>query len=374
MVGNKKGIIFYGIKDFPSRGGTSRVAENIIKNLANDYKITLCCYRDKNAENNIPGIRVIQFPVLPFNALGVFLYYFISAIHLLLFLNRENIVHAHKTDCALFVPLLRLKFKVIITSHEAPYKRDKWGKVGKFYFKLMERIFMYSGATLTSISEPLSEYYRERYKKQVIFIPNGININQEYDDKRAEAILKQNNISGPYISFAARRLMATKGCHTLLEALHRLNYKHPVVIAGELDHAGDYLTSLKSRYRHLNLHFVGYVQPLPVLLSLIRKSELFVFPSETEGMSIMFLEVISSGANIVASDIPENTQVLNRNEILYFMNKDAQDLAEKIRFALENQEVMAEYNRKAFSKVENSFTWNRISHQYRNLYNSVMQS
>lgn len=88
----------------------------------------------------------------------------------------------------------------------------------------------------------------------------------------------------------------------------------------------------------------------------------------------MFLEVISSGANIVASDIPENTQVLNRNEILYFMNKDAQDLAEKIRFALENQEVMAEYNRKAFSKVENSFTWNRISHQYRNLYNSVMQS
>lgn len=372
MNEEKKGIVFYGVKDFPSRGGTSRVVENIISNLKDDFNIILFCYKNEFAKTNIPGIRVIEFTNLPFKEAGVFLYYFISAIYLMLFIDSKNIVHAHKTDCAFFVPFIRLKFKVIITSHEAPYKRDKWGKTGKFYFKMVEKIFIHSGATLTSISEPLSQYYDQQYNKKVKFIPNGININQEYDDEKANAILQEHQINGPFISFAARRLMATKGCHTMLEALHLIKYPHPIVIAGELDHAGDYLNALKSKYTDLKVYFVGYINPLSVLLSLIRKSELFVFPSETEGMSIMFLEVISSGAHIVASDIPENTQVLDRNEILYFRNKDAQDLAEKINFALNNPQDMLAFQVKAMQKIKSSFTWDKISEQYKELYNSIM--
>lgn len=368
----KKKVIFYGVKDFPSRGGTSRVVENIILNLLTEFEVTLYCYKNEKAQTNIAGIKVLQFPVFPLKEVGVFIYYFITALHILFFQNAKSIIHAHKTDCAIFIPLLRLKHKVILTSHEAPYKRDKWGKSGKLYFRFMEKVFIYSGATLTSISKPLSDYYENRYKKKVKFIPNGITLNEEYDYVRAENILTKERINGPFITFAARRLMATKGCHTMLEALSLINYTNPIVIAGELDHAGNYVNELKKKYGHLNIYFIGYIEPLSLLLGLIKKSDLFIFPSETEGMSIMFLEVISTGVNIIASDIPENTQILDSDEILYFKNKDAHDLADKISFALTNKEILNEYNKKALKKIKEKFLWDQIAKEYIKAYNALL--
>ena len=71
----KKSIAFFGIKYFPSRGGTSRVAENLILNLANDFNITVYCYKNKSAKTHIKGVNVIEFPQIKLGGIGVFLYY-----------------------------------------------------------------------------------------------------------------------------------------------------------------------------------------------------------------------------------------------------------------------------------------------------------
>ena len=153
----KQKLIFYGIKFFPSRGGTSRVAENLIRNLKTHYEISIYCYKHPKAKKYIDGVKAIEFPVLPFGSAGVFIYYFITALHIFFTKKRTTIIHAHKTDCAFFVPLLKLKFRnIIATSHEAPYKRDKWSALGRLYFHLMEWFFIHSGAKLTSISNPLA--------------------------------------------------------------------------------------------------------------------------------------------------------------------------------------------------------------------------
>ena len=49
----KKKIAFFGIKYFPSRGGTSRVAENMILNLVNEYDVTVYCYKNEKAKGII---------------------------------------------------------------------------------------------------------------------------------------------------------------------------------------------------------------------------------------------------------------------------------------------------------------------------------
>ncbi len=366
-------LVLFGVKYMPSRGGTSRVAENMISQLRDKYSITIYCY-DTVLRKQVSGIKVNWVKCLLPGAPGAFLFYLVSSIKIL-FGPKVDLVHAHKTDCALFIPLLRLRFKVIATSHEAPYRRDKWNFFMKVYFRLAERIFIYSSNMRTCVSEPLTKYYQKKYHRVVKFIPNGISCNYNGQDYRTElSYLLPNSASldKPYVIFSARRLMSTKGCHTMIEALKRINYRGQVFITGELESSEKYVETLKKISGSLNIFFLGFVEPLPILLELIKGSEIFIFPSEVEGMSIMLLEVASIGKATVASDIPENTQVFDDTEVVYFENKSAEDLAIKLRFALDNPDTVRSMAEKAKNKVLTIHSWERIAEQYSQVYQSLL--
>jgi glycosyltransferase involved in cell wall biosynthesis len=369
-----KRVVVYGVKTFPSQGGTDRVAENLVIQLKDKFAITLYCYKNPQASSYIPGVKVIQFSPVTNGAVGAFIYFFVSAFHAL-FTQDADVVHVHKTDSAFFVPLLRFRFKVIATSHEAPYRRDKWNRFVKMYFHLVERIFIKTSNLCTSISQPLTDYYISKYNKTVLFIPNGINPTQYVDEnmEKAKMFLPPGaRLDQPYILFSARRIMSTKGCHTMLQALAKIGYKGQVFIAGELTHNANYLSELKRIGSSLDMHFLGFVNPLSTLLSLVKNAELFVFPSETEGMSIMLLEVASAGKAIVASDIPENTQVFNESEVLYFKVNDPEDLANKISYALSHKDEMALLGQRCQEKVFTKYVWKKIANEYADAYETVM--
>jgi glycosyltransferase involved in cell wall biosynthesis len=318
---------------------------------------------------------VVQFTPISQGAIGAFAYFFVSALHLL-FQRNVGVVHVHKTDAAFFIPLIRIRHRVVATSHEAPYKRDKWNRFIKLYFHLAEWIFIKSSNRCTCISQPLTDYYKTTYNKDVLFVPNGINLIEptKFDLKTAQSFLPPGaSMDKPYVLFSARRLMGTKGCHTMLEALAKINYPGQILIAGELHHASEYLGKLKKLSAGLNVHFLGYVYPLSALLALVDHAELFIFPSETEGMSIMLLEVAAVGKPIIASDIPENTQVFSPGEVLYFRAKDSTDLAEKLSYALEHKEEMASMGQRCQHRVFSDYLWSNIAEIYAAVYFSMMK-
>ena len=370
MTDTKK-IAFYGIKYFPSRGGTSRVAENLILNLVEDYDITIYCYKDALAKNHIKGVNVIEFPEIKLGSFGVFLYYFLCYLHIR-FRSKYDIVHAHKIDSFFFLKGLAKKAKVIATAHEAPYKRDKWSWVAKKFFKINEERFLKFKGLKTAISKPLCTYYGEKYGVSVLFIANGINILEERSENGLERFWPKNvSANTPFVLFAARRIMGTKGLHTMLNAFKRIEYKGAIFIAGELDNYPAYIKQIKELSKGLNVHFLGFVSPLAALLQLVGKCDYFVFPSETEGMSIMLLEVASAGKSILASDIPENTQVFDDSEVLFFKNKNVDDLADKLIWIGNNKTKFEKLGAVAKEKVFTQYTWNEIVLEYKSLYNSM---
>jgi glycosyltransferase involved in cell wall biosynthesis len=371
-----KRVVFFGVKTFPSRGGTDRVAENIILQLKDKFDITVYCFKDPAAQHHMPGVRVIEFKQWLPGAPGSFIYFFFSALHLF-FKNQADVVHIHKTESTFFAPLLRLRYKIVSTSHEAQYKSDKWNWFARIFFHLVERIFIKSSDVCTCISQPLSAYYTRRYEKAVRFIPNGINpVKPEtFSVEGVKAFLPVGaSLERPFVLFAARRIMSIKGCHTMLAALAKVGYTGQVFITGELHTADEYLNKLRELAKGLNVHFLGFVNPLNVLLGLISRSELFIFPSETEGMSIMLLEVASVGRPIIASDIPENLQVFTCNEVLYFKSKDSQDLAEKIKYAFENPKAMEILGNNCQRKVYSDYLWLNIAGLYEQVYLELMAS
>ena len=324
----------------------------------------------------MPDVEVVQFREWLPGAPGAFLYFFMSALHLL-FRRDIDLVHMHKTDPAFFLPLLRIRYKVISTSQEAPYRRDKWNRIAKAYFHLAERMFIRWSNIATCIAEPLTAYYNKRYGSDVIFIPNGINPPDPaaFDRDRAKGYLPEGaSMDKPFIMFSARRLMSTKGTHTLLEALHQVNWKGQVFIAGELHEGDPYLKKLRQLAAGLNVYFLGFVHPLETLQAFVEKCMLFVFPSENEGMSLMLLEASSVGKPIIASDIPENKQVFPGDEVLYFRVSDSEDLAQKIRHALAHPEEMAERAGRCKEKVLTGFVMSTISARFSGCYDRLLFS
>lgn len=369
VMKSKKKIVFFGIKYFPSKGGTSRVVENLILNLAHDYDITIFCYKNSQAKTHIQGVGVIEIPEIKLGSIGVFLYFLLCYWHIRI-KGEYDIIHAHKIDSFYFLKGLAKKSRVIATAHEAPYNRDKWGRFAKAFFKKCEKCFLSFKGVKTAISQPLCEFYKEKYGVEVLFIPNGINIFKRNPDNKTKTLqLNEVPIDSPFVLFAARRIMGTKGLHTMLKAYKKIDYKGNIFIAGELDNYPAYMKQIHALSKGLNVYFLGFISPLSALLDLVDKCEYFVFPSETEGMSIMLLEVASTGKPIIASDIPENTQVFDENDMLFFKNKDVLDLSEKLIWAEKNKSQLNALGMDARKKVTSEYTWDIITQEYKSLYN-----
>jgi len=366
-------VAFLGLKGVPAKSGADRVAESILRFLNKEFDIYVYCKKGyADYSKPIYNVNRIVIPSLKIKNFDMFIYFLLSAIHADLF-GKYDLVHVHNIDGAFIIPLLSIKYKkrIVSTSHGSPYKREKWSKIIKSFFKYMERLFLYYSDFLTSVSNPLKKYYESRYNKKVYYIPNGVNVKEEISTRFINKYLKEKRIKRSYILFIAGRIIPTKGCHLLLEALREAKCSDDVLIVGDLTHSPEYAKRLK-RLATISTHFLGLVESKEELMGIIKKAKLFVFPSTYEAMSMVLLEVASLGVPIIASDIAENEALFNPEEVLFFKSGDFHDLAEKIKWAIRNYKKMQEKAKLAKLNVRKRYQWQRIAEQYANIYRRML--
>lgn len=360
---SKKRIAVIGLKGLPSYGGAARVGEGVIEQLKDEFDFTVYATSSHaQKEGDIGGYQQIVFKKLSQAKLNVFYYYLISGLHALFF-GKYDLVHLHHVDGAFIIPLLRLRYKVIGTSHGRPQERDKWMSIA-WYFKTVEQIFLRMCNTATSVAKPLADTYSTMVKRPILYIPNGIHLKDKVDDK----VIEQKD----YLMFSAGRIMATKGCHTFLEALHKLKYKGKILIVGDLDQIPGYAALIRNLAGGLNVDFIPLIKEKPVLLNYVKNAKLFIFPSTIEAMSIMMLEVATMKTPLICSDIVENKAVFSQAETLFFETENSDDLAEKIKFALDKPEEMQKLTNSAYDKLCSSYSWSSVAKDYAKQFNLLM--
>ena len=362
MSGKKK-IAVIGLKGLPAFGGAATVGQSLIEHLTEDFDFTVYAIASHaDRKFSPPNYRQYIFRSFPIRKLNVFYYYLMSGMHAL-FLRKYDLVHLHHIDGAFILPLLRRKYPVIVTSHARPQESEKWGFLARKLFNRNERTVMRRASIFTVISVKLQEYYRVNYDREVIYIPNGVMIRKDGPGGEAG---KQK-----HLVFAAGRIIPLKGCHTMLRALQKINYAGPVKIIGNVDQMPAYKKELLELAEDLDVEFMGLIREKEKLLQNIRDAQYFIFPSYNENMSIMLLEAASTRTPIICSDIPENKVIFSREEVLYFRSEDHDDLADKIEWALSNQEQMGRKSGMAYDKILAVFTYAKISREYKKLFDSL---
>ena len=106
------------------------------------------------------------------------------------------------------------------------------------------------------------------------------------------------------------------------------------------------------------------------LAALFAGSYAVVHPSESEGLPIAVLEAMSYGKCVLASDIPENTELLERQG-LQFMTGSVKDLADHMAMMLEQPELVAAVGRDARAFVAKHYDWHDIGEQISYLYEAL---
>jgi len=365
-VKNKKKCLVIGLKGLPAFGGAATVGESLIQALTNTYKFTVLSVSSHTETKNkvINGIPQVIFKNHGTGALNTLIYYYKSLWYALT--HRFDIIHLHHAESGFITPFLRLKYKVIVTFHGIyNYNDPKFSSIHNWFFRFSERLNVKFANEIVSVSKPDVEYIKMKYRREILYIPNGINITE-----KTEELLQQKKPKD-FILFAAGRIYEIKGLHLLLEAMKLANESTLLKVAGDISQVPDYKIQIEGLSKLLNTEFLGLIKEKNELMKLVSEAKLFVFPSLTEAMSMMLLEVVSMKTPVIVSDIPSNKSIFSHEEVLFFKSNDSHDLMEKLQLAIEHPELMKEKAEKAFQKLTLNYTWNNIGKQYDLLYQKL---
>jgi glycosyltransferase involved in cell wall biosynthesis len=359
-------IAILGIKGVPGHHGVEVVVDSLLPHLsALGHEITVygySSYAQPMDDYHGARVKVVRGSSLKnFEMISHMLKSALDARR-----ERYDIVHIHSTDPCLLAWIPKPKYGVVATSHGQAYLRKKWGWLARRMSMAAEHSFFRCADVTTCVSKPLCEYYKSRFGRDTVYIPNGIKVR---GNPGVEWLKKWGIEPGEYLFCSAGRIERTKGLDTLLDAYERMGIDMPLVIAGGGSASDfDYFDELKTR-KPEGVTFTGFLTG-DEFFSLYAYAGVFVFPSEYEAMSIALLEGMSFGIPTVYSDIPENEAVAGG--LAYpFRVSDPESLAERLHYVLANMGEARTRGLKAQAYIGEHHSWPAIANLYDEVYRSL---
>ena len=164
----------------------------------------------------------------------------------------------------------------------------------------------------------------------------------------------------PFTIIYVGYLRYAKGIDTLIEVIKRLeerhfNYQFHIVGDGDMYSTLHALVSELKAENHIHLH--GHIDNRDKLLSLLRSSDLFFFPSLSEGSPRVVIEAMSQGCPVLSTPVGSLPGCFEADkDILFFPFKNATIATNKILEISEDLEMLTRIRDCAYQKVSEKFT------------------
>ncbi len=207
-------------------------------------------------------------------------------------------------------------------------------------------------------------------KTQVI--PTGIDVGKWGNGEMGKWGNGEMGKSGITVTYVGR-LESIKGVDDFLEALVPIKRTYPHIVlqvvgwypstsSGQADHP------LVQRF-HNDVTFTGLRMDIPEILS---KTDIFVMPSHSEGLSNAIMEAMASGCAVIASEVGGNRYLL-QNGISGFLYPagDRRALRAHVERLMEDPAKRRALGQAARKRIEEVFDWKVVGKQYQDLFASA---
>lgn len=366
-------IAFIGQKAVPfyRDGGVERHVEELSTRLAargHDVLVYVRSHYLATTEDIWRGVRLKRLPSIPTKHLDAWTHTFFSSLHVLG--QKVDIIHYHSigpSTLAWIPRLFKPRSKVIATFHSIDRFHKKWGVVARAYLTFGEWTATHFPHATIAVSESIKKYCKEKFNKDVFYIPNGVSIQEV---KGTNELVRWGLMPGRYIITVAR-LVRHKGIHYLIEAFKKIpdNIKDEIklVIVGAPSFTSDYEYYLKNLAAgDHRIIFTGF-QSGEALKQLYAHAMFYAHPSESEGLSITILEAMSFSKCVLISNIPENLEAIDHSGIP-FETANIDDLRDKMTALINHPEICEEKGKRALDFIRQKFEWEKIVDQIEDFY------
>ena len=118
-----------------------------------------------------------------------------------------------------------------------------------------------------------------------------------------------------------------------------------------------------------NVFFLGNIPNAAMYCSL---ADVFMLPSEYEGLPIVIIEAMSFGKPVVASNVGGVSELVRNGVNGYALENNANVFAEKINHILENQQVYDKMSQSSTELYDSYFTVDKMVGGYKDVYNRLL--
>lgn len=268
--------------------------------------------------------------------------------------NKYHIIHSHThyADNIANIASYFVKVKTLQTVHGI--------------IEPIGRLNHYPSKYFVAVNEHVYDYLikqKKKPEKNVKLIRSGIPI----------PLKSQKTLDQKLKIISAGRLIPEKGFDIFIEAISKLKKyildKAEFLIAGK----GDYESELKKLAEELNvrINFIGEVKDLT---SILMSTHIFVTASHSEGFPMTIIEAALNKNLILSSNFLGHDSFLKDkiNSIIFNIN-DSDDLASKLKFAIENYQNLKDIIERSYNDSREEFNIDKMTNKTIAFYDEILK-
>ena len=221
---------------------------------------------------------------------------------------------------------------------------------------------------------PFAIKYEGVQKKQVVYIPNGVNIKLDKSKynrfkKRQELGISNNTL----VIGSIGRLKSQKGFYYLLESINLLSKEFSnllLIIIG----SGPLLEDLQTVVTEIKLSDkVSFLGERTDIAELLFCMDIYVQASLFEGMSNAVMEAMAMGIPVIATSVDGTIELIEEDKTGWLVEpKNVNMLVEKIRYVLNNAEIAKKVATVASEQIAKDFSIERMGESYDKLFHELI--
>ena len=276
--------------------------------------------------------------------------------------HKPDVIHLHSSKIGLLGRLIFPSKKIVYTVHGFDSIRIAFKK-----FLPLERLLQYRTKHIVGVSNyDVEMMSKERIFKNTSVVYNGLLDWTNFEPSSSNEILKQSidelsrlKEEGFFIILATARLTPQKRFETFQSVAEEfVNEKVKFVWVGNQYQPKDLPE---------NLICLGNI---PTACFLLKYIDLFMLPSNYEGLPMSIIEALAYGKHVIASNVGGIGEILNEKNG-FALNNNVSDFVNKIKFYRDNVSEYEEASIAARKSYEDQFTLDKMYRKYLSLYNTI---
>ncbi|PIE70101.1 MAG: hypothetical protein CSA22_09445 [Deltaproteobacteria bacterium] len=360
-------IAMIGTRGIPAcYGGFETCVEEVSRRLIDrGHDVTVYCRQSYYSEHSdtFLGVKRVHLPCISKKSLETLSHTFLSVLHGMT-RNYDLYMVFNAANAVCLFPLRLLGRNIIINTDGLEWKRSKWGAVGRFFYKISEKISCVIANVLISDCEGIQAYYRKTHGCDSQVIAYGASIESCNPKRHLESL----GVTQHKYFLQITRFEPENNPLLTVRAFNRLQTDAKLVMVGAAAFPSDYARAIVDEAND-RVIFTGYCYDQDVLRELRCNCLAYVHGNEVGGTNPALLQAMASGGFVLARDVDFNKNVL-RNCGRFF-SKNVASLAEGMQWVLDNADHLDSFKIKGMQRIQEHYNWEHVTRKYEHVFVQV---